>query len=110
PAAGLRAGRRVREFLALAGVDAVGIERAPLPSRRRRHVVVGPAVLVVGDEDDRVLPARALPEGVHDLRDEVLAGPNVVGRMFVGLEYRAVDGLILVERRIDERDGGQRPG
>src|SRR5438876_9005592 len=101
-AAGLLAGRRVREVLALAGVDAVGVEGAPLPSRRRGNVIVEPAVLVVDDEDDRVVPARAVPYGVHDLRDEVLAGPNVVGRVLVGLVRRAVDGLILVERRVDE--------
>src|SRR5437667_112230 len=60
-AAGLFAGRRVREILALAGVDAVGIQGAPLRSWSRGNVIIEAAVLVVRDEEDRVLPVRAVP-------------------------------------------------
>ena len=60
-AAGLLAGRRVREILALTGVDAVGIQGAPLRSWSRGNVIIEAAVLVVRDEEDRVLPVRAVP-------------------------------------------------
>jgi len=65
--AGLQAGGRVGEIGALAGRDAVGIALVGLRSVGRGDVVVETAVLIVGDEDDRILPAGAVADGVDDL-------------------------------------------
>ena len=90
PAAGLLARWRVREIGTLARTDPVGVWPAGLLRLRGRNVVIEAAVLVVGDEEDRILPARARPKGVGDLGDEVLTRPDVRRRMLVVLEQGGV--------------------
>src|SRR5882762_739315 len=85
PAAGALARRRARCVGALARIDAVRIARSALSRPGRRDVIVEATVLVVGEEEDRVLPAAARPEGCDDLRDECLPEADVRGRMLVGL-------------------------
>src|SRR6185437_12921962 len=50
---------------------------------RRRYVVVEAAVLVVGDDQQRLRPGRAAGERVEELQHELLAGPEVHGRVVV---------------------------
>ena len=105
-ASGLQAGGRVGEIGALAGRDAVGIALAGLAGVGRADVVVGTAVLIVGDEDDGILPAGAVADGVDDLRDVGLAALDVGGRMLVVFKGRAGES----EVGIDEGDLGERSG
>ena len=106
PAAGLQAGGRVRSVGALAGRDAVGIGLAGLASVGGADVIVGTAVLIVGDEDDGILPAGAVADGVDDLRDVGLAALDVGGRMLVVFEGNAAES----EVGIDEGDLGKGSG
>ena len=105
-AAGLKAGGWVRKIGALSGRDAVGIALAGLGSVGRTDMVVGTAVLIVGDEDDGVLPTGAVADGVDDLRDVGLAALDVGGRMLVVFEGRAAESKV----GIDEGDLGERSG
>jgi len=105
-AAGLQAGGRVRSVGALAGRDTVGIGLTGLAGVGRTDVVVGTAVLIVGDEDDGILPAGAVADGVDDLRDVGLAALNVGRRMLVVFEGYAAES----EVGIDEGDLGERSG
>jgi hypothetical protein len=65
-------------------------------------VVIEAAVLVVGDEQQRLVPARAVADGVVDVLDELLAERDVV----VGV--LAVAGRS--PARLEEGVLGQRPG
>ena len=76
-------------------LDVVRLDRA-----RRRDVVVIAAVLVVGDEQRRVLPRGRVQDGVRDLSDEPLADLDVLR---VLLRRRVVV-------RVDEGERGQRAG
>src|SRR5207253_2019372 len=104
PAARLLARRRTRRVLAQAWIDPVGIAPPSLLRLGRRDVVVEPAVLIVREEENRIVPAAARPQRRDDVRYEGLAQPDVGGRMFVGFDSRDA------ESRIDERDGGQGAG
>src|ERR1700719_3531538 len=46
-------------------------------------MVIKATVLVVGDEDDRILPVGSAPDRIDDTRDECLAALDVFGRMLV---------------------------
>ena len=105
PAAGLQAGGRVGEIGALAGRDAVGIALAGLRSMGRTDVVIETAVLIVGDEDDRILPVGAVADGIDDLGDVSLAALDVGGRMLVVFEGPAATS----EVGIEEGDLRKRP-
>src|SRR4029078_12753026 len=62
--------------------------------RGRHDVVVEAAVLVVGDDEQRVLPVRAVDERVVELEHELLAGEDVRRRVVVvrgRLEHAVVD-------------------
>src|SRR5215472_13424445 len=85
---GLLAGRGIGEISALTGVDAVWIGGMVPLRPRRSYVIVRAAVLVIGNENDAVLPERAVANGIHYLRNKGLAALNVGGRMLVvfGLE------------------------
>ena len=71
-------------------------------ARGRRHVVVAPAVLVVGDDQQRLVPARPAAQRLVDLLDQRLAERDVV----VGV--LAVAGRS--PARLQEAVGGQRAG
>jgi hypothetical protein len=62
--------------------DAVGAGHDAGP-RGRGHVVVEAAVLVVGDDEERLGPLRARAQRLVHLLDEALALGHVVGRMVV---------------------------
>src|SRR6266436_4512236 len=66
-ASALRARGRVGGIGALTRTDAVGGPRSALRSSRWRDVIVEAAVLVVGDEEDRALPAGAVAQGADHL-------------------------------------------
>src|SRR5260221_368130 len=63
-AAGLQARGDVGEVLALARRHAIGRALAALGCARRPHMVEEAAMLVIGEEDDGVLPMRAVADGV----------------------------------------------
>jgi len=46
-------------------------------------MIVEPAVLVIGDEDDRILPVGSVADGIDHSRDEHLAALNVGGGVIV---------------------------
>lgn len=65
-------------------------------------MVLVTAVLIVGDEDNAVLPEGTVPHGVHDLRDEGLAALNIARRVLIVFRFDPED----AEVRINERDAG----
>src|SRR5207302_9190083 len=71
---------------------------------RRRHVIVIAAVLVIGNEDDRILPQGPVAHGVHDLRNERLPSLYVRWRMLIVFELPSGQ----TEIGIDERHLRQR--
>ena len=71
--------------------------RAP----RRRHVVVAAAVLVVCEHEQRLRPARARPQGLVGVVDELLAERDVVVGVLAVAHRRPT--------RLEERERGQRP-
>ena len=73
---------------------------------RRRNVIVVAAVFVIGNQDDRVFPVRAVANRVDHLRNEGLASLNVGRRMFV--IFRSGAGKH-AEIRIDEGNAWQWP-
>src|SRR5262249_57398020 len=77
---------RVRQVGALPWGDAVGCRRAALRDGRRCHMVVEAAVLVVGEQENRVVPAGTVAQCPYDRRHEILAGPHVPRRMLIRLE------------------------
>ena len=46
-------------------------------------MVVRAAMLVIGDEEQSLLPCRRLTYGLPDRPEELLSGDHVVGRMLV---------------------------
>jgi hypothetical protein len=47
------------------------------------NVIVVATMLVVSDDDDRILPERAATDGIYDLRDIGLPALDVGGRVLV---------------------------
>src|ERR1035437_950405 len=84
-----QARRRIGQVFAQARIDAVGIEGSTLRGGRRRYVIIKSTVLVVGQEDDRVLPVGSLADGPDDLRGDVFTGADVPRRVFISLEPAA---------------------
>src|ERR1035437_1202127 len=84
-----QARRRTGQVFAQTRIDAVGIEGSALRGGRRRYVIIESAVLVVGQEDDRVLPVGSVADGPDDLRGDVFTGADVPGRVFISLEPAA---------------------
>ena len=83
PAARQFAGRGVGQVGALSGRDSI---RCPCPALMgcgRGHMVVKAAVLVIHDEDYRILPAYTVANRVDHLRNKCLSALDVGGRMFV---------------------------
>ena len=98
-AVGARARHRVGCVGTLAREDPVGRPCVALARARRSHVVVGAAVLVVGDEHDRVFPVRTASHRPDHVRDEELPGADVARWVLVELHATEAEG------RIDEGDG-----
>src|SRR5882672_4438384 len=90
-AAQLGAGGRVGKIGALSHSDSVGSARATLRRTRRFHMVVRSAVLVVGNQDDRVLPVGTVAHCINHLRDEGLASLDVRWRMLIVLGLVAAE-------------------
>jgi len=67
-------------------------------------------MLIISDEEDRVVPIRTVAYRVDNLGDEALASTNVAARprawVLVILQGRIQD----PERRIDKGYGGECPG
>src|SRR5262249_27580990 len=101
---------RVRRVGALPWGDAVGCRRAALRDSRRWNMVVEAAMLVVREEQNRVVPAGAAAQRHDDGRHEILTGPDVPRRMLVRLEELAVYQLIRERGGVDEGHGGERAG
>ena len=64
-------------------VEAVGRERVGRDGDGRRHVVVASAVLVVGDDEQNLLPQRRAAQRVVNVRYQLVAESNVVRRVLV---------------------------
>ena len=47
------------------------------------NVIIVTTVLVVSNDDDRILPERAVADGIYDLRDIGLSALDVSGRVLV---------------------------
>jgi hypothetical protein len=47
------------------------------------NVIIVTTMLVVSDDDDRVLPERAIADGIYDLRDLGLSALDVRWRVLV---------------------------
>ena len=73
---------------------------------RRAHVVEEAAPLVVDDEQGPAAVVRRGHEGVDHVSHERLAQPDVAQRVLVGRQ--PVPSPAVAERRIDDRDVGQR--
>ncbi len=58
----------------------------PLTRFRRRYVIIITAVLVIRDEDDRILPERPVAHSIHDLRNERLSSLYVRRRVLIVFE------------------------
>ena len=72
--------------------------RAPSVDRRGRDVIPEPAVFVVGEHDDGVLPVLAVLNGLHQRGDVILSASDVA---VLGVTAVGSDGF-------DERDRGKR--
>ena len=68
----------------------------------RVNVVKEPAVLVVDEHEQGVLPAGAVDQGVVELEDERLAGVNVRRRVVIVGSGQAAE---VDEVRVDPREG-----
>ena len=67
-------------------------------ARGRRHVIVDPSVLVVGDEERRGRPQRGiLPDGVVNRRDEALALEDVMVGVLVGGQQVSAVTVVVVK-------------
>ncbi len=89
-----------KQFVCRALPGAYSVRRAlsALLRGRRCYVIVVAAMLVVGEEQNRVLPVGTFAQRVDDLGDEQLAFANVGWRMLVVFGHRAD-----AESRFDER-------
>jgi hypothetical protein len=76
--------------------------------RRRYHVVIAAAVLVVGDHQQGLLPGWSAADSIVNRRDQLLAVRHVVRRMFV-VWYVAAKQLREIAR-LDEAVGGEGSG
>src|SRR5579871_2219307 len=70
-----------------------------LRSVRWSYVIVLPAVLVIRDQDDRVLPEWSVAHRVDYLREKRLAALNVGGRMLIILELNAKHAKVGIHKR-----------
>ncbi len=61
-------------------------------------MIVEAAMLVVQDEDDRILPERPIANRIHDLRDVKLPALNVGGRVLVILKRVAFEAEIRIDK------------
>src|SRR5439155_22631115 len=86
--------RRIRRVRASPRGNAVRCERASLWRGRWHDVIVEAAVLVIREEQDRVVPVWAAPARAHDLRLVVLAGSEFARRLAAGVLVGCGDGLI----------------
>src|ERR1700722_18959670 len=102
--AGLRACRRIGKIGTLTRRNTVRSARKTLTSWRWRHVIIVSAVLVVGDEDNGILPMRAVANRAEYLRDVGLAALYVRWGMLVVFRL----GSKQAEIRVHERHLGQR--
>jgi hypothetical protein len=96
-AARLQAGRHVRKIGALPGRDTVWIAPAALASMGWTDMVIGTAVLIVGNENYRILPVGAIPNGIDHLRDVSLAAQDVGRRMFVIFKSPAAESKVGID-------------
>jgi hypothetical protein len=55
-------------------------------------------MLVVQDEDDRILPEGPIANRIHDLRDVILPALNVGGRVLVILKGVAFEAEIRIDK------------
>src|ERR1044071_1310675 len=79
----LLAGRRIRKVGAQPRHDSIGRTLAALAGPRRTPMIVRASVLVIGKEDDGILPVRAIAHGVDHLRNEGLAALDIGRRVLV---------------------------
>src|SRR5262249_49095080 len=95
----LLAGRRVGSIGTTSRHDSIRRALASLPRSRRGNGIVSAAMLVVSDEDDRVLPEWPTAYRVHHLRNERLASLDIGGRMLVILELDAEQTKVRINKR-----------
>jgi hypothetical protein len=89
----------------IAEIEPVRIIGVGRDGRRRRHMVEAAAMLVAGDDEQRLGPAGAGPQRVVDLRDQLLGIGDVVRRVrVVGQQGLCQVGEIA---RLDEAVAGQ---
>src|ERR1700729_2019224 len=69
---------------------------------RWRNMVVKSSRLIVGNDQQRLIPSRPGHHGFHDLTYEYLAVSDVAWRLTTCTARRIVDKV-----RVDERDAGQ---
>jgi hypothetical protein len=70
-------------------------------SRQRWHMIIEPAMLVIGDHEQGFAPERPLDQGIQDRADEMLPARDIRRRAVIKAG-REID-----EIGIDERDGRQ---
>ena len=70
-------------------------------------MVIETAVLVVGDENDRVFPVWTVTDRIHNLGNMILAYANITAGMFVILGWTVGENS---ERRVDKGDRGKPTG
>ena len=84
-------------------VGGVVVRGSIIGQHRRRDVVEEATPLVVGEEEQAVLPAGRFGERLEHVAEEPLAGTGIGVRMIVGLPRPGIG-------RVEERDGGEVAG
>ena len=69
------------------------VTRAPAITLRRCHVIPEAAIFVIGDDDEHVLPLRALLQVRNHIRDVLIAGEDIgIAGVLVQRALRLVEG------------------
>ena len=79
----LLACRWIGKISTLARKKIIRRPRASLWCRGRYHMVIEPAVLIIGNEDDGISPVGSAPDSVDNAGNKRLAKLNVVRRMLI---------------------------